>query len=68
MLPHKPSKDIGRGSLSSIGAIAVFFCFFAKKDFQIQTKSVLLKRAFCLYVARYKIQLLSWVRIKCKKF
>ena len=66
MLPHKPSKDIGRGSLSSIGAIAVFF--FSKKDFQIQTKSVLLKRAFCLYVARYKIQLLSWVRIKCKKF
>ena len=66
MLPHKPSRDIGRGSLSSIGAVAVFF--FAKKDFQIQTKSVLLKRAFCLYVARYKIQLLSRMGIKCKKF
>ena len=66
MLPHKPSRDIGRGSLSSIGAIAGFF--LRKKIFQIQTKSVLLKRAFRLYVARYKIQLLSRVRIKCKKF
>ena len=66
MLPHKPSKDIGRGSLSSIGAIAVFF--LGEKDFQIQTESVLLKRAFRLYVARYKIQLLSRMGIKCKKF